>query len=425
VPTEPGRPALSLLTEEERQGARPVGFALERHAAYDLPTLDLPGEGELLADLLLELQPTKAVEWRAAPARPAPAPGPASEPAAVRLDFDPGLDRSEFATRDLIAHQPPRLPEQEGRSVRRWDAEEGWTPPATKFLCRHIATDGSHRMVADHLGSPPGYILEFILGAIHRDAAPRLRRLAYADHGYSLTDEQGTLGGDRHPLGYVDQQPLPLLDRLELRRMPESGELVLVAGERDPLFTVAEPLDELGWVEPLPLNPQEAAHHLGPWGVIDLRRLGGPGDHGHRYATGTEGTLLGGLYPRYGEGLVALRRRADGRLVTDLAAPGRASRNPKRIAGWVAAEGGGGVATRAARLVRHNGRGQSTDPGEPLGWLRTSGARGYFPLFSTTHPVTGDQLVTARPEAALARGYLADGTLGWAYLPTEQPLDLD
>ena len=36
-------------------------------------------------------------------------------------------------------------------------------------------------MVASHLGSPPGYLLEFILGAIHRDAAPGLRRLIYAE----------------------------------------------------------------------------------------------------------------------------------------------------------------------------------------------------------------------------------------------------
>ncbi|HTT93530.1 MAG TPA: glycosyltransferase [Solirubrobacterales bacterium] len=425
VPSEPGPSALSLLEEEERRQARPVGFALERHAAYKLPRLDLIGEGELLADLLLELQPTKNVEWRTAPARAKPSPGPTSERASIRLDFDPALDRSEFATRDLIAHQPPRLPEQEHRGIRRWSAEEGWTPPATKFLCRHIATDGSHRMVADHLGAPPGYILEFILGAIHRDAAPGLRRLVYADHSFALTDEQGTLGGDRHPLGYVDQQPLPLLDRLELRAMPDGGELVMVAGERDPLYAIAQPLGELGWVEPLPLNPQEIAHHLGPWRAIGLRRLDGPGGHGHRYGTGTEGTFLGNLYPRPGEGLVALRRRSDDRLVSDLAAPGRPSRNPKRIAGWVAEEGGGGVATRATRLLRHSERGQSDDVGDPLGWLRNSGAAGYFPLFSTTHPVTGDQLVTGRPEAALARGYLTDGVLGWAYVPTDRPIDLD
>ena len=254
-------------------------------------------------------------------------------------------------------------------------------------------------MVADHLGAPPGYVLEFILGAIHRDAAPRpapagLRRPQLLPSPTS----KGRWAATATRSATSNQQPLPLLDLLELRRMPESGDLVLVAGEHDPLFDVAEPLGELGWVEPLPLNPQEAAHHLGPWRAIDLRRLDGEEGRGHRYATGTEGTFLGGLYPRYGEGLVALRKRADGRLLTDLAVPGRASRNPKRIAGWVAAEGGAAVATRAARLVRQGERGRSTDPGEPLGWLRTSGARGYFPLFSATHPVTGDQLVTARPE---------------------------
>jgi hypothetical protein len=424
IPPEPGRPASALLEEEERQHSRPVGFALERHAAYRLPRLDLTGDGELIADLLLELQPTKAIEWRSAPPSPASGPGPISEHASLRLEFDPALDRSEFATRDLIAHQAPRLAEQENRSPRRWTDAEGWTPPATKFLCRHVATDGSHRMVADHLGSPPGYLLEFILGAIHRDAAPGLRRLIYVDHGYTLTDEQGALGGDRHPLGYVDQQPLPLLDRLEVRKMPDSGQQVLVAGERDPLFRVAEPLGELGWIEPLPLHPEEEPHHLRPWGALDLRRQAGPDGRGYSYATGSDGTFLGSLYPRYGEGLVALRRRSDGRLLTDLAAPGRASRDPRRIARWVTAEGGTEIASRTRSLVFQSSRTLSHDRGEALGWLRTTGARSFFPLFSATHPVTGDQLVTARPELALARGYLIDGTLGWAYLPTADPIDL-
>lgn len=424
VPPQSSRPSFSLLDENERQRSRPVGFALERHAAYKLPRLTARGEGELIADLLLALEPTKDIEWRRAPGDGGPA-GPASVAAEVRLDFDPSLGRSEFATRDLIAHQAPLLPEQERRSPRRWSEEEGWTPPATKFLCRHISTDGNHRMVADHLGSPPGYLLEFILGAIHRDAAPGLGRLVYADHNYSLTDEQGQLGDERHPLGYVDREALPQLDRLELRRMPETGELVLVAGERDPLFSVAEPAGELGWVEPLPLNPQEEPRHLGPWKAIDLRRLDGPDDHRHGYAVGDEGTYLGGLYPRYGEGLVALRLRADGRLASDLAAPGRASRDPRRIAGWVAAGAEKGSAgSRAMSFAWNGARRRSSDAGEPLGWLRTSGAHGFFPLFSTTHPVLGDQLVTARPEVALARGYVIDGTLGYIHLHTERPIDL-
>jgi hypothetical protein len=84
-----------------------------------------------------------------------------------------------------------------------------------------------------------------------------------------------------------------------------------------------------------------------------------------------------------------------------------------------------GPISRARRLTLDSKRAQSADDGETLGWLRTAGAPGYFPLFSTTHPVTGDQLVTALPEAALARGYLADGTLGWIYVPSERPSDLD
>jgi hypothetical protein len=424
------RPSLSLLREPERQLARPVGVALERRAAFKLPELTLAGDDELLADLVLELQLKKNVEWRSVPALPTPAFGPSSAEASVRLDFDPRLDRSEFATRDLIAHQQPRLAEEEGRSTRRWSITEGWTPPSTSFLCRFVSTDGSHRMVADHLGAPRGYVLEFVLGAIHRDAAPGLRRLVHGDHNFTLSDEQGVLGDGRAGLGYINQQQLPLLDRLELRQMPESGEMVLVSGERDPLFEVAEPVAELGWVEPLPLNPIEEPCHLGPWRAIDLRRLDGQGGGRHRYVTGAGGTFLGSLYPRYGEGLVALRKRSDGRLASDLAVPGRASRNPSRLAQWVFdGQGddprGRGAVGRAAHLAFKSERGRSDDPGEPLGWLRVAGALAHFPLFSLTHLVTGDQLVTGRPEVALARGYTLDGMLGFAYLPTKRPVDLE
>jgi hypothetical protein len=424
------RPSLSLLSEAERQSARPVGVALERRAAFKLPELTLTGDDELMADLLLDLQPKKNVEWRAVPAVPMSAFGPNSEEGSVRLDFDPGLDRSEFATRDLIAHQQPRLAEEELRSARRWSITEGWTPPATRFLCRFVSIDASHRMVADHLGAPRGYVLEFVLGAIHRDAAPGLRRLVYGDHNFTLSNEQGVLGEGRDGLGYINQQQLPLLDRLELRRMPEGGEMVLVSGERDPLFEVAEPVAELGWVEPLPLNPIEEPCHLGPWRAVDLRRLDGQGGRRHRYATGTEGTFLGSLYPRNGEGLVALRQRSDGRLASDLAVPGRASRNPSRLARWVFdGEGddprGRGAVGRAAHLAFKSDRGRSDDPGEPLGWLRVAGALAHFPLFSLTHLATGDQLVTGRPEVALARGYTLDGMLGFVYLPTKRPVDLE
>jgi hypothetical protein len=140
---------------------------------------------------------------------------------------------------------------------------------------------------------------------------------------------------------------------------------------------------------------------------------------------------LGALYP-IAEGLVALEQRPDGRLATSLAQPGRASRDPRRFVRWLAARDAGTPSAgaresgaRLAHLVRHPGsRRRDGGAGEVMGALRGNGARGFFPLFSTTHPVTGDQLVTCAPAAALARGYLQDGVLGYVHLSSGNPNDL-
>ena len=122
-----------------------------------------------------------------------------------------------------------------------------------------------------------------------------------------------------------------------------------------------------------------------------------------------------------GSDLVALRRREDGRLVSDLARPGRASRDPRKLARWLAGrpahEEQDEHWSTGARLrhlaLNREGRRQRGDEGTTIGWLRSKGARESRPLFSTTHPVTGDQLVTCDPHHAGNLGYLPDGVLGF------------
>lgn len=432
------RPALATLDDAERVAAEPVGIAFERRAAHSLPDVPLSGDS-LLADLVLRLQSDGIVQWRLAASGPASSPpGAAGEGAgSLRLDFDRTADKSEFATRDLIAHQAPLLPELTPGTARRWENSSGWTPPGTCQLCRHISLDGKHRIVANHRYSPPGYSLEFDLGALHVNAAPGMRRLVHADHSFALTDNQDALGEGQHSLGYVDQQPLPQLERLELRRLPDSGQEILVAGERDPLYSVAEPLGELGWVEAFPLNPQDELEHTGPWRAIALRRYAERGGRRHRYGTDADDRAgaveLGSLYPYPGEGLIALRRRGDGRLVSDLARPGRASRDPRRFARWIAEPppepaDRGAVQQASGRLLylaaSARERRQAEDEGIVLGCLRRQGGPNLYPLFSTTHPVTGDQLVTCSPHDAIAAGYLQDGVLGYIHLPWDGPVDL-
>ena len=429
---------LAQLDEHEYQSADPIGIAFERRAVIALPDISVSGRARLLEEVLLGLQGTELIQWRLLPSAAAAEPHKPdreTRPDLLRFDFDRSVDQSIFATSDLIAHQSPRLPELAAGTARRWKESAGWTPPETVQLCRHVSFDGKHRIIANHRYSPPGYTIEFDLGAIHMNAAPGMKRLVHSDNSFELIDDQNRLGEERHGLGYVDEENLPQLERLELRRMPDGKQDILVAGSRDPLAGTGELLAEFGWIEAFPLNPQEIPLHTGPWRAISLWRSADSSGYRHRYSVGAQPSpdaiKLGALYP-IAEGLVALEQRPDGRLATSLAQPGRASRDPRRFVRWLAARDAGTPSAgaresgaRLAHLVRHPGsRRRDGGAGEVMGALRGNGARGFFPLFSTTHPVTGDQLVTCAPAAALARGYLQDGVLGYVHLSSGNPNDL-
>ena len=429
---------LTQLDDRERLAAAPVGLAFERRAAIALPDIELAGEAPLVAEAILGLQACEIVQWRLLPGADAAAVGAAAGGArTLRFDFDRTVDRSSFATRDLIAHAPPQVPEVTVGTPRRWKESAGWTPPETRQLCRHVAFDGRHRIIADHRSSPPGYTLEFDLGAVHVNPSPGMKRLVYADGSFELSDDQNSLGEERHGLGYVQQQELPQLERLELRRMRDGGQMILVAGSRDPLYDATEPVADFGWLEGFPLNPQNPVLESGPWQAIPLWRTAENGGRRHRYAAGPrpgpEAVELGSMYPLAGDPLVALKLRSDGRLASDRARPGRASRDPRRLARWVsggdgeAGEGGrvGAARERLSYLALNTGaRRLAEEEGTALGGLRPGGGPGLFPLFSTTHVVTGDQLVTCSLGDALARGYHQDGVLGYVHIASGDPRDL-
>jgi glycosyltransferase involved in cell wall biosynthesis len=436
---ELARHSLWQLDDGERQPAEPIGIAFERRAAIPLPDIELSGANPILADFVLSLQTRVAVQWRLVPeeerpaAAPAPPESPSKRPRVLRLNLDRSMDKSEFATRDLVAHESPRLPELNPGTARRWEEASGWTPPGTRQLCRHISADGKHRIVANHRYSPPEYALEFDLGAIHVDHSPGMRRLVHANHSFELIDDQNDLDATRHGLGYVEQEPLPLLERLELRRMPDDGKKVLVAGPLDPLFEVAEPLADFGWIEAFPINPRNGLSHTGPWRALALKRYRDGDGWRHRYDTDAgdraDAVDLGSLYPYPGEGLVALQLRGDGRLVSELAGPGRATRDPRKLARWAAAEKGSRLGSAVKARLAHpkadpRGRRGVDEGGSVLGGLRREGGPNLFPLFSTTHPVTRDQLVTCSPQDAIDRGYLPDGVLGYIHVSPAKAVDL-
>ena len=362
-------------------------------------------------------------------ASPAAAAADGSGAAGLTLDREPSSDRSVAWIHRAVSWQEPRLPGHEPDLARRWDAAASWVPPETVPLCRHRSLGGDAWIVTTSRQSPPGYCLSYDLGVIHRFAFPGTQRLVADGETFALIDDQDELSDGRQALGYVERAPFPLLNVLELRRDNETGAEVLVAGPDDPLFNRAEPLRTLGWIESFPINPRRTELHLGPWGAVALRRRADRDAWRHRYRTGAgtgarDDVALGSLLREPGEALVELRLRADGRVESDLARPSRTAPAPARALRWMLAplrwpsvpppSAQRAVGSRVRHLARRWNPASRAEPtrAEVLGWLRRTAAPGYSPLFSATHPVTGDQFLTRSQIEATDLGYRIDGTLG-------------
>ncbi len=424
------------LSDEERRAARPAAIAFERPPSADMAEVTMGMEDSLLVDLAVGLQAHGPMQWRVVPSGSTGntpwggnPPRGSRSPRLLDLNRPDGSDPSEAATFEMLGHQAPRLPELTPGTVRRWDKEEDWTPPRTTPLYRHFDPLSGLRMVTPHKTPPLSFSCEHRLGSIHMFPAPGLRRLVHANHSFETIDEQGRLSEGRYELGYLEQQPLPLLEGLELRRLPHNGQEVLVAGPDDPLFHLAEPIEGLGYVEPMPILPRAGdVLRTGPWRLEILLRHDEEGNWRHAYSVSadgepSEGVPLGALLRHGGPGLVALRLRADGRLASDVMIPNRPTRHPRKLGAWAArrylaarrghAAPGPSRKARAAHLLRSPAsRRRSSDEGTLVGWLRQDVGPGTSPLFSTVHPLTGDQLVTRSLDEAAALGYVMDGVLG-------------
>ena len=336
------------LDNAERLTARPGAIAFERSLWGRAPEIPLGVEDSLLADLAVGLRSHRSGAVAGCPGGSATAsrgrPGPPTEnDEGGQIDINPPQsgDRSEAAMRHLIVHQTPRLPELAPGTVRRWKQSEPWAPPQTQLLYRFIDPKTQFRVVLPDEHPPPGYLFERILGSTHLVSLPDTKRIVHANHRFEVMDRQGELVEGEYDMGYVEQEQLMLMEALELRRVGAPGRRPWLRVWTIPSPTIPSRCEALGWIEAYPILPRlttSSTPDRGRWSRCDA----GPSARWrHSYSVGAvgeslAGAHLGGLRRYAGPGMIALRLRPDGRLDSEFCAPGRASRDPRKVARWIA-----------------------------------------------------------------------------------------
>jgi hypothetical protein len=133
------------------------------------------------------------------------------------------------------------------------------------------------RVVTTTTNYLPGYFLEYTLGAINASRLPGTVALLKTDSSqYMVRDGPDGPGGGT-TLGYLELAGLPLLDDVHLARVRSNGQIVLVAGDDDPLLPSVDLLEFLGRVEPHPIRPRRQPYSDSgaqvPQALLELDRL--------------------------------------------------------------------------------------------------------------------------------------------------------
>ncbi len=354
---------------------------------------------------------------------------------ARRVKLDLGAPRPEQASARWITArnlaQTPRLPEKSEDWQRRWSKAPTWTPADSLPLLRHRSNDGRRCVV--NSGEPPeGFSIEFHLGVVRQHGQLGTLRLIGTPDGFLTTAVEGELAEGYVDLGHVEQAAFPLLDVLEVRIDPASGERTLVAGPEDPLYGRAQPVAVLGFVESYPINPRFIAESSADWGIATLVRRVDASSWKHVYRRAEQAAsgevALGGIYTDAAPGLIELRLDEREQLTSDLLSEAPRRPSPKTVARWTLAPvawtdrrprawAARAVAGRARALL--DGRAQlaglaPAGAERPIGYLRAEPAPGWSPLFAARHPVIDDQFVTRSELEARDLGYRVEGVIGYA-----------
>jgi glycosyltransferase involved in cell wall biosynthesis len=412
------------------------------YSRLDLPDAEMPRQldtGDPIGTLARWMQIRRHhLEWRHLHAAWAQTVQPSGE--FHRIPALPVGDRAEREERERRLAEKPALPAA-AATLRRWAGAPNWFPAFTTPLVRSQRFGFEQWTVTSTAPAPDGFNPEYYLGIVHARSLQGTRRLVRDEvQGYATVALGGEPTGDEMEasLGYVDDVAFTMLEPLLVCRHVRTGAPVMICGEDDPLHDAVEwpPLAVLGYIDRLPINPHKVptTPPTRAW-LRGLIRAIDPIARRHRVGlgampSGRDPWELGALLDRDPGNGIAAWVDAEGRLHTEAYTP---TRHPFDLPGtlrWVGApaswRGFGrararsrAVARRGAEAVRHAvARPGLTAPGgrdvRSLAWLLSDPGGDRHPLFSATHPVTADQLVTRDPSEARELGYGPVQMLGYA-----------
>lgn len=347
----------------------------------------------------------------------------------IPLEFEQRPDPQEEWVRRVCAWEAPRMPGLRRGIPRRWGGAATWQPADTMLLSRHRSDDGERTIVTLDRVPPPGYRLEYDLGALHGHQLPGTQRLMAAPGDeWMLTRLDGGTAPDYQHLGWIEQAPFPMLEPLTLAHDPVTGRSVLVGGTSDPLTRRVEPRQHLGWLESFPVLPRAVEPPLLALGITVLRRQVDRDGWRHRYTAGTvdatgDGQAIGGLLIDAGPETIELRQDADGRITSELLPEASSASGVAATVRWTVAPltwsdgplpkawGARAAVGRGRRAVR--GFSAPELDATLLGHARREAVPGWVPLYSGTHPVTADQMLSPSQSELKDLGYAVEGTLAY------------
>lgn len=244
---------LTHLPTERVLEFRPFAIAWSRVATKTIPAVAISAS-DPVADIADVLMRHTLVEWRHLPSAPGVQPGRAvADGAELRVSTITlsgrsahGADEQERTAR--LASEP-LLPGRPGPP-----RIDGWLPPQSRWLFRHVNPETGERSVSLDYNPPAGFVREYTLGSISR--FPLQGTVPLSGGGQGRRPALAAADAPQEDfLGCVETAPLPLLDAVFVARTP-AGWTTLVAGEEDPLVGRAEVVEAIGWIEPAPLRPR-------------------------------------------------------------------------------------------------------------------------------------------------------------------------